>query len=770
LQSLGQSMTAKMRFTRLGRPILQKKRPAVRLQTIAMVAGLACSGSSLTACFLRHWHGLRRPLAGALRGTARRATATVADPEVSNPLLDTSGLPRFTSVETEHVKPAISSVLETLQSDFKQFEEGLPSKPSSYEVVESLEKMKFPLGYSWSVVSHLNNVKNSADLREVHESCQPEVVKVSMELQQSRAVYDALAGLDVDSLSEPQQRIVSSALRDMRLSGVDLEGEAKEKFNDISLKLASLSTKFQNNLLDATKAFELILTDPSDVAGLPQSALAMAAQSYVQDQKSKSKEGDKAVEATADTGPWRITLDMPSLLPAMKHLKSSELRQKLYLANIARASSGDLDNAPLIAEILQLRQEASGLLGYKNYAERSLASKMAPSVESVYELTEQLFQVAKPAAKRELEELQEFANSKGVDGKLNLWDVTYWSERLKEEKFAYDEEALRPYFSLPKVLDGMFGIASKLFAVDIARDDQAAERWNEDVMYFRVVDSKTKEDLAGFFLDPYARPGEKRGGAWMADCLGRSKALSTKPVAYLTCNGSPPVGSKPSLMTFSEAETLFHEFGHGLQHMLTHVEEGDAAGINNVEWDAVELPSQFMENWLYHKPTVDSFAVHYETGEPLPADIFEKIRGARVFMAGSMMMRQLQFGALDMEVHVGLPPSESALDAQRRIAGKYAIIPPLEEDRFLCSFSHIFAGGYAAGYYSYKWAEVLSADAFAAFEEAGLDNEDALKKLGESFRATVLGCGGSRHPSDVYRDFRGKDATVDALLRHNGLT
>jgi len=746
---------------RLGRSRLHRP---VRLQTIAVVAGLACSG---TACFLRHWHGLRRPVAGALRGIERRATATATETEVSNPLLDNSGLPRFMSVETGHVKPAVSSVLETLQTDFKQFEDELSSKPSSYELVESLEKMKFPLGYSWSVVSHLNNVKNSEALREAHESCQPEVVKVSMELQQSRAVYDALSDLDSASLSEPQQRIVSAALRGMQLSGVDLEGEDKKKFNDYALKLASLSTKFQNNLLDATKAFELVLTDPDDVAGLPQSALAMAAQSYVQNQK--IEEGKSDVDATAEAGPWRITLDMPSYLPAMKHLKSADLRQKLYLASIGRASSGDLDNAPLIAEILELRQQAAELLGYKNYADQSLASKMAPSVESVYELTEQLFKVAKPAAKRELEELQEFANAKGFDGKLNLWDVTYWSERLKEEKFAYDEEALRPYFSLPKVLDGMFGIASKLFGVDIERDDKAAERWNEDVMYFRVVDSKTKEDTASFFLDPYARPGEKRGGAWMADCLGRSKALSTKPVAYLTCNGSPPLGSKPSLMTFSEAETLFHEFGHGLQHMLTHVEEGDAAGINNVEWDAVELPSQFMENWLYHKPTVDSFAVHYETGEPLPADIFEKIKGSRVFMAGSMMLRQLQFGALDMELHVGLPPSETALDAQRRIAGKYAIIPPLEEDRFLCSFAHIFAGGYAAGYYSYKWAEVLSADAFAAFEEAGLDNEDALKGLGERFRATVLGCGGARHPSDVYKDFRGKDATVDALLRHNGL-
>eukprot|EP00933_Yihiella_yeosuensis_P078963 TRINITY_DN9099_c1_g1_i1.p1 TRINITY_DN9099_c1_g1~~TRINITY_DN9099_c1_g1_i1.p1 ORF type:complete len:596 (-),score=156.60 TRINITY_DN9099_c1_g1_i1:163-1950(-) len=594
-----------------------------------------------------------------------------------------------------------------------------------------------------------------------------------MELEQSRAVFDALARLEPENLPESQRRVVESSLRSMRLSGVNLEGEAKQEFNDIALKLSDLGTQFQNNLLDATKAFELVLTDKSAVEGLPESALGAAAQSYNQAKASKGEEADKSdsVEATAENGPWRLTLDMPSYIPAMKHLKSSELREKIYRANIARASSGDLDNRPILEEILKLRKRAAELLGYKNYAEESLAQKMAPDVDAVNALAASLFEKAKPAGERELQELQTFAASKGYEGELKLWDTTFWSERLKEEKFSYDEEALRPYFSLPKVLEGMFGIASKLFGVTIVRDDDAAARWHPDVMFFRVVDSDSQSDIASFFLDPYSRPGEKRGGAWMADCLGRSKALSTKPVAYLTCNGSPPVGKQPSLMTFSEAETLFHEFGHGLQHMLTNVEEGDAAGINNVEWDAVELPSQFMENWLYHKPTVDSFAVHFETGEPLPADIFEKINGARTFMAGSVMLRQLQFGALDIELHSHYVPggSETALDVQKRMADKYAVLKPLDEDRFLCSFAHIFAGGYAAGYYSYKWAEVLSADAFAAFEEAGLDDAEALKSTGRRFRATVLGMGGSRHPTDVYRDFRGKDATVDALLRHNGL-
>eukprot|EP00931_Biecheleriopsis_adriatica_P055481 TRINITY_DN32816_c0_g1_i1.p1 TRINITY_DN32816_c0_g1~~TRINITY_DN32816_c0_g1_i1.p1 ORF type:complete len:768 (+),score=171.08 TRINITY_DN32816_c0_g1_i1:83-2386(+) len=766
-------MPLAVRRALFGKRLAQRPAAAAPLRTL-VVAAAACAAPSTMLSFLRHGplspgQKVQSRLFGLRRGASSAAVA-----EIENPLLDTTALPRFSTIETSHVQPGMESVLASLRQDFQQLESDLPGKEASYStVVEPLEKLRFPLGFSWGVVSHLNNVKNSDALREAHQSCQPEVVKASMELEQSRAVYDALSRLDLASLSEPRQRIVEASLRSMRLSGVDLEGDAKVEFNDIALKLSELGTKFQNNLLDATKAFDMVLADPASVAGLPESALAAAAQSFSQEEARKKKEASEEApaEATAESGPWRFTLDMPSYLPAMKHLKSSEIREKLYRAFVSRASEGTVDNGPLIEEILKLRERAAKLLGFQHYAEQSLASKMAPDVEAVSKLTEDLFAKARPAAERELSELQEFAAAKGYAGELKLWDVTYWAERLKEERYAYDEEALRPYFSLPKVLDGMFGIASKLFGVEIVRDDEAAERWHADVMFFRVMDSESGEHIASFFLDPYARPGEKRGGAWMADCQGRSKVLNTKPVAYLTCNGSPPVGSKPSLMTFSEAETLFHEFGHGLQHMLTHVEEGDAAGINNVEWDAVELPSQFMENWLYHKPTIDSFAVHFETGEPLPSDIFDKIKGSRVYMAGSMMLRQLQFGAMDMELHSKYSPggAEGPFDVQKRMANKYAVIPPLEEDRFLCSFSHIFAGGYAAGYYSYKWAEVLSADAFAAFEDAGLENEEALRETGRRFRATVLGCGGSRHPSQVYRDFRGKDATVDALLRHNGL-
>ena len=587
----------------------------------------------------------------------------VADPVAEvNPLLETKGLPRFQSIDVKHVEPAIEAILKSLREDFKSLQEELPNKKPEYEgVVELLEKLHHPLEYSWGVVSHLNGVKNSDALREVHQTMETEVVKAEMELAQSRVVFDALGSLETNSLAESRQRIVESSLRDMRLSGVDLEGKAKEDFKAMKLRLSELSTTFQNNLLDSTKAFELILTEVKDVAGLPASALAAAAQSYNQAKNVKSEKSEAApeggyneaqsgksekTEATPEAGPWRLTLDMPSYLPAMKHLKSSELREKLYRAFISRASAGKVDNGPLIKEILQLRKKESAMLGFANYASESLASKMAPNIEAVTKLTEDLFKVARPAAEKELEELQNFANTKSYEGKLQLWDVNFWTERLKEEKYAYDEEALRPYFSLPKVLEGMFSIASKLFGVDITQNDDAAERWHPDVMFFKVQDASTGGHIASFFLDPSSRPEEKQGGAWMDGCLGRSKAVGTKPVAYLTCNGSPPVGSQPSLMTFQEAETLFHEFGHGLQHMLTHVEDGGCAGIKNVEWDAVELPSQFMENWLYHKATVESFAVHYETGEALPSDIFEKIKGSRIFMAASMMLRQLQLGDL----------------------------------------------------------------------------------------------------------------------------
>lgn len=636
-------------------------------------------------------------------------------------------------------------------------------------VVERLEKIQYPVSYSWGVMGHLMGVKNSDELRRAHDEIQPEVIKLYQSIGQSQPLYKALEAIRGrksvwDTLDEAQQRIVESSLRQMVHSGVGLEGEKKEKFNKLKLEMSELSTKFSNNLLDSTKAFKLTITDAAELEGLPDSAKALAAQQAV-------AAGNE--DASAEAGPWVLTLDMPSYLPCMQHLKKREIREQLYRAFVTRASSEDKDNAPLIKRILQIKQEISSLLGYECYADMSLASKMAPNTAAVRELTEMLLAKAYPAAQEELEDVRIFAKAAGFTGDLSLWDVPFWSERLREKQYEFEEEELRAYFPLPSVLNGLFQLAERLFDVKIVAADGEAQVWGDDVRFFKIHDVKTNEFIASFFLDPYSRPAEKRGGAWMDVCVGKSRVLDKKPTAYLTCNGSPPVGDKPSLMTFREVETLFHEFGHGLQHMLTRVEYGDAAGINGVEWDAVELPSQFMENWCYDKPTLYSFAKHYETGEPLPEVLFNKVKNAKNFQAGMGTIRQLYFGTMDMTLHSkAFDPygHKTVFDVQHELSEKFTVMAPLPEDRFLCSFGHIFAGGYSAGYFSYKWAEVMSADAFGAFEEVGLDDTDKVKETGRRFRDTVLAMGGGKHPSDVFRAFRGRDPSPEALLRHSGLS
>jgi len=710
------------------------------------------------------------------------AMSTVSGDQTSfNPLLQPEGLPKFGKFSPENVIPAVEGLLEKLETDFKELEKRLKN-PSDSEcwtmgrnlysfetVVDELERIQDPLWYAWGIVGHLNGVKNSEALREAYLQMQPKVVKISTMMGQSKAVYKAMKALQSKSharfLNEAQTRIIESSVRGMKLSGVGLEGDEKERFNELRMRMAELRTTFSNNVLDSTKAFELTLTDPEEVKGLPDSALALAAQTA----KSKGHS-----DATAETGPWVITLDIPSYLPAMQHLKSSEIREKLYRAYNTRASTGDVDNAPIINEVLAIRKEMANILGFSTYAEMSLASKMAPSVEAVDELSEFLREKAYPAAQKEFAQLQEYATSNGYSGDLKLWDVAFWSERQKEELYSFKEEELRPYFPLPSVLEGMFGLANRLFGIVIeqAMEGGEVEVWHEDVQYF-LVKNEAGEQIASFYLDPYSRPAEKRGGAWMSRCLNKSKVMNRNPVAYLTCNGSPPVGDTPSLMTFREVETLFHEFGHGLQHMLTKVEDSGAAGISNIEWDAVELPSQFMENWCYDESTIYKFAKHYETGEPLPKDLFEKLKAQKTYHAGMMMCRQLNLGQVDIELHHRYNPNEDSdvtpFDVQKEVSKKYSILPPLPEDRFLCTFSHIFAGGYSAGYYSYKWAEVMSADAFAAFEEVGLEKEEAVRETGARFRDTVLSLGGSRAPMQAFKDFRGREPSPKALLSHSGL-
>jgi oligopeptidase A len=695
----------------------------------------------------------------------------IATVTANNPLLIGKGLPPFEAIKPEHVVPAMTQLLAELDEELAILEAKVT--PTWSGLVEPLDRLGERLTWSWGIVGHLMGVKNSPELREAYETVQPQVIQFSNKLNQSQPLYKAFKALrngdEWSSLEPAQKRIVEAAIKDAELSGVGLEGEKRERFNAIQLELGEISTKFSNHVLDATKAFSMKLTSKEDVDGLPPSLTSLAAQAA----RAAGEE-----DATAENGPWLITLDYPSYVPFMQHSTRQDLREKLYKAFISRASTGELDNTPLIERILELRKEKAQLLGFSSFAELSLARKMAPNVEAVEALLEELRSASYDAARQDLEELKAFAASKGAAeaNDLKHWDISFWAERQQEEKFAFSAEELRPYFPLPQVLDGLFSLVKRLFSVTVTAADGQAPVWHEDVRYFQIAD-ETGTPIANFYLDPYSRPAEKRGGAWMDDCIGRAKiaeagtTTTRLPVAYLVCNQTPPVDGKPSLMTFNEVETLFHEFGHGLHHMLTKVDYAGAAGINNVEWDAVELPSQFMENWCYDRPTLFGMAKHYETGEPLPEHYYQKLLAARHYMSGSAMLRQLHFSRVDLELHHRYVPggSETPADVRNRIAKTTTVLPPLPEDAFLCAFGHIFAGGYAAGYYSYKWAEVLSADAFAAFEDAGLDNEEAIASTGKRYRETVLALGGALHPMEVFKAFRGREPSTVALLRHSGL-
>lgn len=692
-------------------------------------------------------------------------TARTAD---SNPLLADAAILDFAAIEAGHVGPAIRQLVRQTGDELAELERTVT--PTWEGLVLPLERLGERLSRAWGAVGHLMGVRNSDALRTAHAGCQPDVVTISLAVAQSPAIYQAFEALRASDgwqdLDATGQRIVECSLRDARLAGVGLQGAERERFNAIQGELAELGTAFSNNLLDATKAFELLLTSTDEIAGLPDSALALAAD---------SAQAAGHEHASAEAGPWRITLDGPSLLPFLKYAERRDLRERVYRAYVSRASSGELDNSPLVERFLALRLEMAQLLGFEDYAALSLAGKMAPDVAAVDRLLEELRGASWQAAMGDLADLRQLAAASGVSEDLCHWDIAFWAERLRQQRYGIDDEALRPYFPLERVLSGLFALAQRLFGVRIESADGEAPIWHADVRFFRVLDEGGQR-IAAFYLDPYSRPEEKRGGAWMDECVCRSRQLGDAhgpalPVAFLVCNGTPPVGERPSLMSFREVETLAHEFGHGLQHMLTTVDIALASGIRNVEWDAVELPSQFMENWCYHRPTVEQISGHWQTGEPLPSDLFVQLCAARTFRAGSLMLRQLDFSLTDMALHHGYVPGgeRSPGQVRREISARVAVLPPLDEDHFLCGFAHIFGGGYAAGYYSYKWAEVLSADAFAAFEEAGLDDAAAVATTGRRFRDTVLALGGSCHPMDVYRSFRGRAPSTEALLRHAGL-
>lgn len=673
--------------------------------------------------------------------------------------------PRFDLIKAEPSNAALLAVLKGAQEQLTELEAVKACDWGS--LMEPLHELCAPVEYGWGLVHHYVAVMNSPQWRKVQEKLQPEVVAFSMRVRQSQALFDKMERLNNEkrggALSDVRRRILEAALRDARLCGVALEGREKTEFNEIQRELADLSMRFNNNLLDATRTYGMMLGSRDEVEGLPDSLLAAAAEAAV---------AEGADGATAQNGPWRITLEFSSYDPFMKNSRRRDLRERLYRAYMTRASSGAQSNQEIINRILKLRKAKARLLGFENFAQISLLEKMAGTVAEAEGLMNELTQAAHTPAAREFDELNAYACAEDVAlNKLMHWDIAYWSERRRESLFAFSDEMLRPYFPLEKVLNGLFDLCRRLFGIKIVSADGTVPVWHPDVRFFKVEDSDG-EQLASFYLDPYSRPQTKRGGAWMSPAYTRQRRRDGRvmlPVAYLVCNQSRPIDGKPSLMTLREVETLFHEFGHGLQHMLTTVDEPGASGINNIEWDAVEVCSQFMENWCYHRGTVAEISGHYETGEPLPEKLFQQLCAARTFMAASAMVRQLYFSLLDLALHSGYDPEGAVTPelVQRDIAAKVLILQPLPEDRFLCGFSHIFGGGYAAGYYSYKWAEVLAADVFAAFEEVA--DKEPLAIPGRRLRKTFLALGGGKHPAEVFRLFRGRDPNKKALLRQLGL-
>ncbi len=684
-----------------------------------------------------------------------------------NPLLDNDGLPAFGLIQPVHVGPAVKEMLKNAEAALQKVEG--ETNVTWETIFEPLDDINHKLHQVWSPVTHLLGTSNSEELRKAHEQVLGEMVSFGLRYSQSEALYKAYKKLRDSSawktFDSAKKRAIEINIRDAELSGISLTGEKKKRFNEISKELSQLSTDFSNHVLDSIKEFSLTLTSKDDVKGLPSSLLAQISQGYNQNNPGKAT-------STAEKGPWRLSLDYPCYGPFMKFSERRDLRETLYLAQITRASEGPHDNSPRLVKILNLRQELAQLLGFKTFAALSLAKKMAPSSDAVNKLLNDLRNASWDAAQKELKEVENLAVRKGLKDKLAHWDYSFYSEQLRAQKFDFSEEDLRPYFPLGHVLNGLFALVERIFAIKVKSADGDAPVWHKDVKFFKIFDDRNNQ-IAAFYLDPYSRPENKRGGAWMDDCLNRSRIANKLqlPVAYLVCNFPAPVGTQPSLLTFQDVRTLFHEFGHGLQHMLTTVDVPQVAGISGVEWDAVELASQFMENWCYHKPTLLGLSKHIETGKELPDDLFEKILAAKNFQAASHMLRQLRFAMTDLALHAEFNATgrEAVNQLAVSIAARTAVLPLHPKDQSLCSFTHIFSGGYAAGYFSYKWAEVLSADAFSAFEEVGLDQPTKIRETGARYRNTILALGGSKHPMDVFKEFRGREPKIDALLNHSGL-
>jgi oligopeptidase A len=672
-----------------------------------------------------------------------------------NPLLDFSGLPRFAEFSIENVTPALDQLLAENHALVDKL--GNHDEPPDWEnFIAPLDDGNERLRRAWGQVAHLNAVMNSPQLRDVYNENLPRITQYFTELAQNEPLYrkyKALRAADAFArLSGAQQKVIDNELRDFRLGGAELPPAEKSAFKQVIEKLAGLSSRFNDNVLDATNAFELIVADKQRLAGIPDDALEFAADSAVQ----AGKQG------------WKFTLHMPSYLPVMQYAQDRKLREQMYHAYVTRAAEfgeSGWDNSGIIVDILRLRRDQARLLGMASFAELSLQPKMADSPQQVLEFLEELAQRAKPYAQRDLEELREFASRELGLKDLQPWDVAYASEKLRVDRYAFSDQEVKQYFPEHKVLEGMFGVVEALYGLRIEQDE--APRWHDDVRFFSIR-THGGELVGQFYLDLYARPS-KRGGAWMDDAVTRRRKTSgvQTPVAYLNCNFSAALAGKPALLTHDEVITLFHEFGHGLHHLLTQVEVLGVSGINGVEWDAVELPSQFMENFCWEWEVLKDMSRHVDTGAPLPRELFEKMVAAKNFQSGMQTVRQLEFAIFDMRLHSDFDPDgqTTALQLADEVRRGVAVLFPPAYNRFPNSFSHIFGGGYAAGYYSYKWAEVLSADAYSMFEENGVLNST----VGKRFREEILAAGGSRPALESFVAFRGRKPTIDALLRHNGM-
>ena len=673
-----------------------------------------------------------------------------------NPLLDFSGLPRFAEVKPEHVTPAVDLLLAENRALVEQRLND-PNAPTWNSFVAPMEDANERLSRAWGQVSHLNAVVNSPELREVYNANLPKIAQYSAEMSQNLALFEKFRQLKQSPgfalLSTAQKKIVENELRDFKLGGAELPEDQKPRFLQIQEELASLGAKFEENLLDTTNAFSLFIENQAELAGIPEDVLQTAAE---------------AAQRDAKPG-WKFTLQVPSYLPLMQYAENRELRERMYYAYSTRASEfgkPEWDNTALIGQIVTLRQEAARMLGFNNYAEESLATKMAESPKQVLDFLNELGRKAKPYAERDLQELTQFANDELGMPQLQAWDIAYVSEKLRNARYAFSDQEVKQYFPQSQVLPGMFKLVETIYGLNITPTD--APVWHADVKFFDITDRQGAK-LGQFYLDLYARDN-KRGGAWMDDAITRRRkgdAIQT-PVAYLTCNFSGPVAGKPALFTHDEVITLFHEFGHGLHHLLTKIEDLGVSGINGVEWDAVELPSQFMENFCWEWDVVKHMARHVDNGVPLPRELFDKMLAAKNFQSGMQTVRQIELSLFDIHLHYDFDPAQgrSALDLLGEVRRQVAVIIPPEYNRLPNNFSHIFAGGYAAGYYSYKWAEVLSADAYSLFEENGVLNET----VGHRFWSEILGVGGSRSALESFVAFRGREPTIDALLRHSGMT